>query len=184
VNERGEMIMKRRESIAVWLIPVDGKFAGRVLLQQRAQTEMIDGAERPQSYPHICQPTWNEKVKDCERLMDAIRRGAVEELGVEFANSFDFSTLALFGIKDYSHGGVRFLGHNFIGLVTQEQLTLINLHSGAKPEFIGTGSEDILNLKSKNDPRSKPESQTVLFPDQYEILCGLFRMKEILAHLG
>jgi len=174
--------MKSKKSVAVWLVATGGEFAGKVLLQQRASTEMVDGVEKPQAYPFVCQPTWNEKVEGREKLTETIRRGAIEELGKSFGNYY-YSPLVSLGAENFSYGGVRFIGLNFIGLITEGQLKLVKLHAGAMPEFIAIGNGDIPNVKVTTDLQREPEKEVVLFPDQWKILRRLFDLKDVLMHL-
>lgn len=175
--------METKETVAVWLIAIDGDFAGEILLQQRAETQTVSGVEKPQSNPDICQPTWNGKVDGGEKLIDAIEREAIEELGRNFVCSFDLSKLIPFGAEHFSTGETRYIGHNFIGLATQEQLNLAKLHSGAKSGFITIGTDGIPDLKAQTDPSANPKEGIVLFEDQYRFLINLFNSKRLLAIL-
>ena len=82
--------MKTRKSVSIWLICVDGALAGKILLQQRAETQVKDGLTQIQSNSHICQPTFNGWIKNNEDAMQATKREAVEKLGPDFVSHFQF----------------------------------------------------------------------------------------------
>jgi len=173
--------MKAKRSIAVWLICKDGQYAGKVLLQQRSETEIIDGIKKVQSNPYICQPTWNEKVEEGESPDDAIKRGATEELGTRFFENFDFQ-LTPFITESYKYKGENFISFNFIGLISNDQLKLVNLHSGAMPNFIRVSSS-IMPLVCSKSLGVNPKSCIALFEDQYVILQKLFDLRSKLFFL-
>ena len=179
--------MGTRGSVAVWLICSDGPQAGKVLLQQRAETQVrieavvrLKRVEKSQSNPYICQPTWNGKIEEGEGVAEAIRREAREELGSEFADSFDFGSLHLFHLQEYFQTCLVF---NFLGSVSQRQLDLVKLHSGAMPEFVAVDSKDWTEIRIAGTPGTDPKTQIVLFGDQYQALRKLFSIKETLVHL-
>jgi ADP-ribose pyrophosphatase YjhB (NUDIX family) len=154
--------MKIRKSVAVWLIDLVAK---KVLLQKRSGKE--DG--RYQSFIGICQPAWNGKLEEGEELMDAVKREAKEELGESFASAFDFSSLKVFDEKQYSFNGKSFLGYNYWGVATKEQLSLVNLHKAAESEFVRIGSI-----------REATKAYGItMFEDQFQTLKKLFSLKEV-----
>ena len=181
-----------KESIAVWLIVTDGKNQGKILLQQRAETEVENGKIKKQSYPYVCQPTWNGKVEEGETLEEAIEREAKEELGENFGENYNFKKLIPFGAKKYIYKGEEFIGWNFIGLVTEDELNTVKLHQGARSEFIFVSSSNILEktkpLSNRIDPESGEAiffgSEIVLFDDQWEVLWNLYQLKKILLILA
>jgi 8-oxo-dGTP pyrophosphatase MutT (NUDIX family) len=175
--------MKEKKSVAVWLICEDGSLAGKVLLQQRAETKTEEGTEKPQSNPYVCQPTWNGKVEKSETIPEVTKKEAKEELGEDFAHCFDFSSLDLFYTERYSFRGETYRCYNFVGLVTQKQLELVKLHAGALSEFIGVNSRNLPKIEILGTPEADPKTQIVLFEDQYNALETLFILKEKLAYL-
>ncbi|MDO8264931.1 MAG: NUDIX hydrolase [Candidatus Parcubacteria bacterium] len=180
----------KTESVAVWLIVKDGLNAGMVLLQQRAETEIENGIEIPQSNPYICQPSWNEKLEPGESLMDAVIRGAKEELGEEFQKYFNPYELIMFSVSPYTYKGKPAIGYNYVGLISSGQLEKVKLHKGARNQVFKTvcKSDHIVSLGevhcSKYPKEVKDERSTVvLFPDQHNALQSLFSLKKILAIL-
>lgn len=165
-----------KKSVAVWLISISDK---KILLQKRAEIDM----GKLQSNLNICQPTLNGKLEVKENLIDAVKRESEEELGKEFTNFFDFSKLNFFDSNEYYFNGKNFISYNYWGVVNSEQLKLVKLHSGAKPDFVKVGIEDIDNIRSKNDKDINLEKQVVLFEDQYQILRKLFSLKDISYYL-
>ena len=173
--------MKTRKSIAVWLICTDGALAGKILLQQRAETEIKDGFTKIQSNPHICQPTFNGWIENNEDPMQAVKREAAEELGSDFAAQFRLH-LTEFDIQHFSWRQEEAVCHNLVGLVTEVQLKLVKIHSGAKPNFIAVDSGDLPRIKAIG-PGIDPKTQIVLFCDQFHSLQKLFSLRSKLAHL-
>lgn len=169
---------KSKKSVGVWLIASDGPLAGKVILQQRAEKEN----NRPQSSPFICQPTINEKLENRETLTTAIERGFREELGYEFAERFDYNSLVLFFVAQYSINGDQWVGYNFLGLVSQDQLNYAKVHSGMRENFVAIESADLEKIKSKKNG-ADPKKNIVLFQDQYAALLNLFRLKKALYFL-
>lgn len=161
---------KINKSVAVWLILKDGKNAGKVLLQQRAKIEIIRGKRKPQFAPFVCQSTWNEKVEREESLIEAVKRGAKEELGEQFARDFDFKSLKMFNKSNYTFKKRKMTSYDFVGVVSQRQLKKVKLHPGAMPKFILAGREDKENLKIFGEKNAAPPKQIVLFKNQLETL--------------
>lgn len=162
-----------KKSVAVWLFCINGKQKGKLLLQKRAKTEIINGVKKKQSNPGICQPTWNGKLEKGEEVTAVVKREAREELGERFANVFDFSQLNLFNSKSYSFENTESISYNFLGKVTADMVALVKLHAGAERHFITIGKEDFSKIKSKNDVGANPQIEVVLFNDQYMVLKAL-----------
>ena len=179
--------MEVGKTVAVWLICKDGKQAGKVLLQQRAEKRIEDGREGKQSFPYVCQPTWNGKIEEtidrAEAISRTVAREAIEELGIAFADSFDFSSLTLFYTGEFERGGKKWTAYNYVGAVPQWQLKRIMLHKGAMPNLLGVNSNDWPKIKVVGQEGIDPKSQIVLFEDQYRALRVLFSLGAILAYL-
>ena len=86
------------ESVAVWLIIEDGCNTGKIALQKRSEKD----GKKIQSFPFICQPTFNGKLEIGESVENAIQREAEEELGKEFKIPND---LGLFDTTNYEFKG-------------------------------------------------------------------------------
>ena len=155
--------MENKKSVAVWLISIEDK---KILLQKRSASD--NG--KSQSFVGICQPTWNGIMEEDEDVMSAVKREAEEELGAEFAQAFDFSTLKLFDESEYFSNGKKYTGYSYWGVVNSTQLASVVLHGGAEPEFIKIGSAQEANQASG----------ITLFDDQYQALKKLFSLKEII----
>lgn len=169
---------------------MDGENAYKVLLQQRAETEIVGFIEKPQSYPGICQPTWNGGVEKNENLIEAVKREGIEELGTKFMRSFNTERLVMFNVIEYTtYKGEKVTGYNFVGTVFEEKLKLVELHFGAMPNFIAVGVEELpmvifIESDDKNDKSSNyraTQPEIVLFKDQYKVLQeALFFLKRML----
>jgi isopentenyldiphosphate isomerase len=162
---------KKRIVVAVWLL--DAK-TEKVLLQQRKRT-------KTQSFPFIYQPTWNEKLEPGESLKSAVIRGAKEELGPKFQESFNFDSLRIFNIMKYIIAQNQvMLDYNFVGVINDKTIKKIKLHSEARRIVKVTHKEMVCgNIKSIKDPDIDPKRQIVLFEDQYLALRHLFSLKEL-----
>jgi len=166
---------------------MDKENAYKVLLQQRAETEMVEFVEKPQSYPGICQPTWNGGVEEYDaNLMGAVQREGIEELGSNFMRNFDIGRLVMFNVIEYiTYKDEKVTGYNFVGTVFEEKLKLVELHSGAMPSFVAVGIEElpiVTFIKSDNKSNSYKiiPPKIVLFENQYKVLQALFPLKRIL----
>lgn len=148
-NKQGKKI-----TISVWLLIEDGKNIGKSPLQKRVSEE---------SYPFICQPAWAGKMEDGEDKIDTIKRECEEELGKEFSDSFDFSSLKFISETEDNH----WVTHNFFSSVTEKQLLKVKMHKDAYPEFIFASKEDIFFPESS---LKDPKNNIVLFDSQYKIL--------------
>ena len=167
---------KTRKSVAVWLIIKDGLHPRKISLQKRLSATS-------QSNSGICQPTWNEKLEEGESLIDAVKRGAKEELGEDFYNNFNFSSLVQSGFETFNFKGSRFISYNFVGSVAENQLKTVKMHQQAMPDFIYIGREDLDNIKSKNDTSANAEKNIVLFDDQHRFLVKFLSSKQYYAFL-
>lgn len=174
--------MEIKKVVAAWLICKDGKDAGKVFLQRRTETELKDGKNNLQSYPFVCQPTWSGKMERNEDVFTTLKREGEEELGTRFASIFDFSKLQLFytNENDDCPDKVKWIGHNFTGFVSQKELSLVQLHSGALPKFIAIGKEDIPLIGIVGEPGVVPSKQITLFKDQHKALKNLFSSNKFL----
>jgi len=172
-----------KESVAVWLIVTDGKNQGKILLQQRAETEVENGKIKKQSYPYVCQPTWNGKVKPGEDLMQAIKREAEEELGKDFVKNYNFKRLIPFNSRKYRTKGEEVIGYNFVGLITESELKSVKLHQGALPKFVFISSLDFWERVKPLSEKTDPRSEIVLFGDQWKALENIYQLKKILLPL-
>jgi len=175
----------------VWLVVADGPNEGKVILQQRAETEIEDGAEKPQSNPNICQPTWNEKLEPGESLIEAVLRGAEEELGEKFRKDFHAEDVTLFNVLPYTYKGEPAIGYNYVGHISSSQLAKVKLHKGARPKFkVVSSKTHVLSLNKGEGidleyaQRIKDATNTVvLFSDQCKAFLSLFSLKEKLTIL-
>ncbi len=158
------------ESVAVWLICDEGKQKGKVLLQKRAQKDIVNGEVKVQSSPGICQAACNGKVDFGESPMEAVKREIEEELGKAFADSFHFSSLVRFYTGSYTFNGEAAVGYNFYSFINLQQQNLIKLHAGAEPHFIAVLDSDFAKIKINGDKNADPETGIVLFRDQYKAL--------------
>lgn len=165
-----------KKSVAVWLILKDGSNARKILLQKRLDTGR-------QSYPKICQPTWNEKLEEGEVLIDAIKRGAKEELGETFYNSFDFANLTQFGFDTFYFEGKKFISYNFVGNISEDQVKKVKMHAEAIPDFIFIGKEDLDFIKSQEDKFADTQKNIVLFKDQYNFLVKFLNSRQYYSFL-
>lgn len=155
------------ESISVWLIVKDGKNAQKIALQKRSK---IDGGKK-QAFPFICQSTFNGKLEPKETINEAIAREGKEELGQNFKLP---SNLKLFDKSKYIFKGKNGISYNFYAKVLEKDLNLAILHSGAEPEFLFVGKNDLSSIKTTEDKSANPEKEIVLFPDQLNALLKLF----------
>ena len=168
------------KTVALWLVKYTPQ-GPVVLLQQRAETEKIDGKIVPQSNPFYCQPAMNGKVERGETIAFAIVRELTEELGPNFVSHYvpdKPEESEPFYTQQFPYKGHTMTGYNFFMRVNEKQLRLIRLHSGAKPLLIGVTREDLKagKIKKKGDEGADPREHIVLFPDQYEALIELFQI--------
>ena len=117
--------MPQNKTISVWLRTKDGKVA----LQERSS---FGG----QSHPDVCQATWAGKVEEAENLESAIKRECAQELGKEFAENFDFSSLKFFSENKFKMKDDDWTCYNYIGEVNENLLSKAKLHNEAKPNFV------------------------------------------------
>ena len=103
------------QSVAVWLVIENGKNAGKVLLQKRSEKDK----NKIQSFPFICQPTFNGKLEAGESVENAMRREAGEELGNDFKLPND---LGLFDTTNYEFKGTPAVSYNFYAKIQEKDL--------------------------------------------------------------
>lgn len=169
------------QNIGVWLICEDGRQKGKVLLQLRSQTGKALG--QLQSHAFICQGTINGKVGPGENLMQAIKRGAREELGEKFAVNYDFNQLVEFHSGKYSYGNKKKgKNHDFVGRISKAEMELIKLYQGAFPDFIFVFPSDFERGKIKclSDKFTDP-GDIILFNHQWSAFKCLCRLKKVLS---
>lgn len=153
---------KTNKSISVWLVLNDKKKKEIFVLQKRSSNEKFS--------PFICQPTWAGKVERNETIEDAIKRECREELGDNFKNNFDFSSLSFISIETYSLNGQNQKSFNYLGEITKKQLLLAKIHKDAENSFVFTDKKcEIFSQNSKKNPKDN----IVLFNDQYKVLKNL-----------
>ena len=144
----------KKTTISVWLIVKDGKNIGKSPLQKRIPEE---------SYPFICQSSWAGKIEQGEEIIDAVKRECEEELGKDFSDGFDFSSLKFISETEDKH----WMSYNFLGYITENQLSKVDMHKDAHPEFIFVSKDDVFFPESSLE---SPEKNIVLFNSQYNIL--------------
>ena len=153
------------QSIAVWLIIIEGINAGKIALQKRAKKD--NG--KPQSFPFMFQPIVNGKLDTGETPQQAVHREATEELG----SNFTLPELEFFYKEEYACNGKPAIAYNFKGQISQKDLENITLHSGAFSKLFFLDKSDLPNIKT-TEKGSDPQKETVLFEDQLEALKKLF----------
>jgi isopentenyldiphosphate isomerase len=147
-----------KESISVWLRVEDGEHAGSFVLQQRS--------EKSEHFPLICQATWAGKADEGETAEHALPRDCREELGSDFADTFDITSLLLFATTHYEMQGEPYICYNYIGSVGVAILGKAHLHDEAQPVFIFAKPDSpVFDINSKQDPKD----HIVLFNDQLTI---------------
>ncbi len=165
------------ESVAVWLIMEDGVNANKILLQQRSEKDN----KKIQSFPFVCQPTFNGKTEPRESIEEAMQREAREELGENFKLPND---LSLFDTTNYEFlptgkagKNIPAASYNFYAKIKEKDLQNINLHSGAVPELIFISKNDLLKIKTTEDKTANPKEEIIMFKDQLATLQKLFELK-------
>lgn len=164
---KNEANKNKIESVAVWLIMENGKNASKVALQKRSEKD----GKKIQSFPFVCQPTFNGKIKPRESIEDAIKREATEELGKYFKLPND---LGLFDTTNYEFKNIPATSYNFYAKISEKDLKSLKLHSGALPELIFIDKNDLPKIKTIEDKTVSPKKEIVLFPDQLKTLKKLF----------
>ena len=149
----------------------DGENVGKVLLQKRSANE--------KNFPNIHQATWAGKADivggELEDTITTIKRECEEELGEEFYNEFNFNSLTALPCSGCIDNQTSWECSNYFGKINQNLLNLVKLHEDAHDNFVFVGKDDLFYpIKSENNP----ETNIVLFNDQYEIL------KDILNNHG
>lgn len=151
--------MDIKETVSVWLKVKDGENHSKFILQKRSTEN--------KTFPYICQATWAGKVEDGEKVDMAIKRECEEEVGKQFCDSFIFNNLRLIENNEFMIGEQKYICHNYLGDIFDEQIKLINLHKEALPELIFLDkSDEIYPVSSGKDPINS----IVLFDDQYKVL--------------
>lgn len=158
------------ESVAVWLIIENGKNASKVALQKRSEKDR----KKIQSFPFVCQPTFNGKLEVGESVENAMQREAEEELGKDFKLPND---LGLFDTTNYEFKGIPAVSYNFYAKIQEKDLQNIKLHSAAMPELIFVGKDDLTKIKTTDDKTANPKKEIVMFKDQFETLKKLFQLE-------
>jgi len=148
------------ESVAVWLIIENGKNASKVALQKRSEKD----GKKVQSFPFICQPTFNGKLEIGESVENAMQREAMEELGKNFKLPND---LGLFDTAKYEFKGILAVSYNFYAKISEKDLQTIKLHSAV-------GKDDLSKIKTTEDKNANPKKEIVMFKDQYLAIKKLF----------
>ncbi|KKP32683.1 MAG: hypothetical protein A2312_03845 [Candidatus Staskawiczbacteria bacterium RIFOXYB2_FULL_32_9] len=155
------------ESVAVWLIIENGKNASKVALQKRSEKD----GKKVQSFPFICQPTFNGKLEIGESVENAMQREAMEELGKNFKLPND---LGLFDTAKYEFKGILAVSYNFYAKISEKDLQTIKLHSAAMSELVFVGKDDLSKIKTTEDKNANPKKEIVMFKDQYLAIKKLF----------
>ncbi len=147
------------KTISVWLKVEDGKNKGKVGLQKRSK--------KNKTFPFVCQATWAGKVEIDESIGDAIKRECKEEMGSDFANKFDFSSLEIAGETNFLMKNEEWACYHYVGKIPENILKIVKIHNEAFPElvFINKNS-DIFPISSGKDPKNN----IVFFDDQYKII--------------
>lgn len=165
------------KNVAVWLIIENGKNANKVALQKRSDKD----GRKVQSFPFICQPTFNGKIEIGESVENAMQREGKEELGKDFKLPND---LGLFDTTNYEFlpankvgKGFPAVSYNFYAKIQEKDLQNIKLHSSAFPELIFIGKNDLAKIKTTDDKTINPKKEIVMFKDQFETLKKLFQLK-------
>ncbi len=70
------------------------------------------------------------------RFEDAIKRECEEELGSDFYDNFDFSSISLLCDNDFEFRGRKWTCYNYIGSINYGLLKKAKLHNDAFPEFV------------------------------------------------
>jgi ADP-ribose pyrophosphatase YjhB (NUDIX family) len=155
-----EINKNKIKSVAVWLIVENGKNKGKIALQKRSEKD----GKKFQSFPFICQPTFNGKLEIGESVENAMQREAKEELGKDFKLPND---LSLFDTTNYEFKGTPAVSYNFYAKIQEKDLHSFKLHLGAMPELIFVGKNDLLKIKTIDDKTIDPKEEIVMFKDQY-----------------
>lgn len=151
--------MPKRKSISVWLVMEDGENKGKIALQRRS--------EGNKHFPFVCQATWSGKIESNESNQSAIKRECAEELGEAFSNNFNFSELRFLEEFDFTEGKSEWTGFNYLGKISERELSKAVVHKGAFAEFVFLGSEEqFYDVSSGKDPKNN----IILFNDQYNIV--------------
>lgn len=140
--------------IAFWLITRDKQ----VLLQRKKESR----------WPSLYQPIVKGQVRSNEMTTDAVIRNTREELGQGFTNRYPFHQLSKIGETRYLIEGKEAVRHHFLGLMTNQQLSLINSPLGGLfLTFIDR--EKLPEIKRFSDS-TNPTKFIVLFDEDYKIL--------------
>ena len=171
------------KTVNVALACIDGKHKGEIPVQQRADREEDPqtGKQRLQSNPYVFQLTFGGKVdkKDKGSLREAIKRECAEELGENFAKSFDFSSLSLFYEAEIVFKERLSRNYNYFGTLTTAQFNMIELHSAAE-RILWIQESDLQSIEplDKSNPNQNPQTTFVMFRDFVEALKKLYRDPE------
>ena len=142
----------------MWLVLEDGPYEGKIALQKRSDQE--------KRFKHVCQATWTGKVEENESIDKAVERECEEELGKNFKDNFDFSSLKFIAGQDYAFKGNNWESHNFLGRISSQNLEIARLHEDAQSEFVFVDKNaKVFPLMSAKSPKF----DIVMFDDQYKI---------------
>jgi len=152
--------------VSGWLVLTDGENKNRIALQRRSI--------KNKTFPFVCQATWSGKVELGEEIKDALLRECREELGDNFYNNFDFSSLEFISTNKFIMNGKNIEVSNYCARVSQGVLNTAKLHEEAFPDFIFVDGTEISYFgQSGKDPKNN----IVLFEDQYKILSEILNKK-------
>lgn len=164
------MILKMKNihtpyNVSIWLICRDGGWKGKVLLQQKSATEVVDGVK----HPYVYQPSWNGRIEPNEGLPETVTIGRTGSLDI----------LEIFSVN----GKGPKLGYHYVGLVSRERLKGVKLHPGAI-RTIAVGVKDLPRIKALGSQKANPKDEIVMFGNHRKALIALFRLQKILSFLG
>jgi 8-oxo-dGTP pyrophosphatase MutT (NUDIX family) len=149
--------MEKNKTISVWLFLEDGENKGKFVLQKRLEKHRL----------FVCQPAWSGGIEVGEAPEEAIIRECQEELGIEFAKSFNFLKLKFIGTEGFVKNGEKYEGFHYYSKIRAADLEKVKIHPDAMPDFISIGRNDKFQPISSG---LNPKNNVVLFDDEYKIL--------------